>query len=235
MTDIIDNPEIEVPIESKTKVKQNNQIKFIVILMLICIGILIFIPLYTEFFVNSFSYNNIEYHKIKEGNLPIYTAKIPVNSPKDMVTGSSVADSYIIRLRNAPRLLDKIPEDKRINEDGIKFISRNKVYISIDPDINKCSDNTLAVMTLAGYLKDSNLEIKSASPNPVHANESSLPYVTCMDSSSNTVLLIKSGSETRINQKSTNCYELIFKECEILSVVERFILTTVEQHVSRIS
>ena len=89
--------------------------------------------------------------------------------------------------------------------------------------MKKCEDNSLALINFAGFLRDfAGLKIKSAVSDENASAELKIPYVNCKRNPLNTVINIRSGNETKIERTADNCYELTYKECEIIQVTEKF-------------
>jgi len=205
--------------------KQNRQMMIAVSLMIIVIIIALGIPLFIQTFINKFTYINLHFQKSITGNLVLYSADVPVIDNE-----GEIVSSYFVNFRNNPKELQEVEMDDRIKEGGVKFIENQIVYISLNPDMEKCSDNTLAMFILGGFLKDAELDVKSAFSDKEKAEEAGIPYKDCKDSTSNTVIKVTSGEETRINQMSSNCYEIVYADCEIVKGVERFNLAILEEY-----
>ena len=135
-----------------------------------------------------------------------------------------------MNFREDPREL----EDVKVNmkDNIVKFKKNNTVYISLDPEMQACEDNSIALMNLAGFLRDfAGLEVKSAVNNKTFAEENGMNYADCENSPYNTVIYINSGNETSISEIG-NCYQLIYSDCEILEVTEKFMLVILENYMS---
>ena len=57
----------------------------------------------------------------------------------------------------------------------------------------------------------------------------------CYDTPLETVVVVTDGETNEINELAPNCYEIKFKECEILKVTERFTLILLEEYAKRFS
>lgn len=215
--------------KKKQQKRQDKQFKWMFILMISLILIVILVPLITYSFINKFTLFNLEFRKTKQGTLTLYQTQIPVKNNLGAITGN-----YLMTFKNDPRETVNIKISPRIEKDGIKFVNRNTVYISLDPSMNPCSDNSVSMFVLGDFLSSADLSVKSAFIDKNYSEESGFPYKTCEDSSKNTVIIVKSGNESMINQERTNCYEVIYKDCEINQVVERFILEIVKDYMKDI-
>ncbi|MBD3253314.1 hypothetical protein GF386_06275 [Candidatus Pacearchaeota archaeon] len=207
--------------------KPKKQAFWFFILLIFILGVVISVPFIIDNFINKFEFANLDFQKIKQGEITFYFASIPV-----VDSTGNIIDEYRINFRNDPRDIEKIQLSPRIKKEGLKFLKENTVYISLDPSMNPCEDNSVAMFTLGNFLNDSGLAVKSSFTNKSFAEESRFPYKTCRDSSRNTVIIIKSSNETFINQERTNCYEIIYKDCEIQQAVERFILEVIEDYMN---
>jgi hypothetical protein len=225
-TEIIEEKkEIETKIENKElKTKQNKQIMWAIILMSSIILIIILVPYIKTNYLNKFTYINLDFQKTKLGEIIFYSARIPITNQQGQIAGD-----FPINLRNDPRKLEYI--NGSIPNNTFTFNKNLPVYITLNPDMRICEDNTIAVVGLTGFLKDfGNLNIKAAMTDKDYANASRFPYVTCENSPNNTVIKIDGGNETMVTKTSDNCYEITFKECEILQVTEKFQLIILKNY-----
>ena len=213
------------------KQKQNKQLKWIIGLMILLILLILIVPFSTNYviknYINKFEFIKLEFEKTRMGEMDTYTSFVPVVDNK-----REIVDQYQVIFRNDPRELQNEIDPKIMESIGLKFITSKPVYISIDPGMNACADNSVALFTLGGFLADSGLNVKSAVTNPEYAKLNNLTYKTCNDSSSNTVIIVNSGNETKIKQTRTNCFVITYSNCDILKVVERFNLAILEDYMS---
>jgi len=210
--------------------KQTRQIFWFFMFLVLLLVVVVSVPFIFDNFINKFDFINLEFQKLKQGDITFYFASIPVAD-----TQGEVIDKYEISFRNDPREVEKIPIAPRIQEEGLKFVKKNTVYISLDPLMNPCEDNSVAMFTLGNFLDNSGLTVKSSFTNKSFAEESRFPYKTCENSASNTIIIVRSGEETVINQERTNCYEIVYKDCEVQQAVERFILVVVEDYMESLN
>jgi len=217
--------------------KQNNQIKWAVFLMLGLIVIIVLVPYIKLNYFDKFNYNGLDFQKTRLGELTFYSAKFPVVSG----TGQVIGD-YSVNLRKDPRDLEYIPVN--ISNDNIQFsIDEGKlgdVYISLYPFINMCDgDSLVAMANLAGFLRDSGLEVRSAFTDKAYARDNNQTHKWC--SPFETVFVISDddvfteGNETSITEIGLNCYELKFKDCEVLEVSEKLMLLVLGEYAERFS
>ncbi|MDD5193439.1 MAG: hypothetical protein PHF67_02530 [Candidatus Nanoarchaeia archaeon] len=220
--------EIQNPPE--TAKRQNKQVVWAIVLMVLVILIILLTPYIMKNYVNKFTYIDLDFYKTKMGDITFYSTNIPLTD-KNM----NLISEYPLNLRNDPRKLDEIPykfpaEDSIINDDNndssqIIFKKSQTVYISIQADAPKCEDNLIAVVGFTQFLKEfANMSIKAATDDKDYANETGYPYVTCNNYPTNTVIHLVSGNSTELIKLDQDCYQLIYKDCEITQITERFML-----------
>lgn len=206
---------------------QNKQVKWAVFFMIGIILIVVLFFVIKSNFIDRFDYKGLEFQKTQLGEIRFYSARFPIVSG----TGKVIGD-YAVNLRNDPRKLDYITINTTTGK--IEFaVDRNKygdVYISLNPFMEICEDSGIAVLTLSTFLRDSGLNVKSAVTDKAYAKANNLTQRWCTNSGFDTVIIVTNGNETSINEIAPNCYEMSFKECEVLQVSERFILIILEDY-----
>ena len=203
--------------------KQNKQIILAVSLMLIIFLIMFLVPFIKLNYVDKFTYYDLEFKKIKSGNLVTYDTNIPVID----FQGKVLAFNW--NFRNDPRKLEHISIN--IENKSIIFQKDKETYLSLEKDAPSCEDNVLAVFTLLNFLDTfGDLDMVGAVSDKDFANESNRSYITCENTPDNTVILMKSGEENIINKINQNCYELQYKECDINQVTEKFMFVVIEKY-----
>lgn len=226
----------EETLKENVKKKQNKQIIIAVSLMIAAIAIVIITPFIYGHFFTKFTYINLDFQKTRLGEIRFYSAKIPLVSqqPADghLITNKEISGYYSTNFRNDPRKLEYIQVNTTFNNsDQIGFMKVNTAYIALDLEMKKCDDNSLALINLAGFLRDfAGLNIKSAVSDENASAELKIPYVNCKKNKFNTVINIRSGNETKIERTADNCYELTYKDCEITQVTEKFNLLILEDY-----
>jgi len=210
--------------------KQNKQVMWAIVLMVSLIVIIFAVPYITKNYINKFDAYGLEFKKTRLGDLIFYSTKFPTI---DTVTGQVIGD-YSINLRSDPRDLDYI-EVVDIPNNTITFMKDVRgfyapVYLSLDSNLEMCEDNGIALMNLAGFLRDSDLEVKSAVTNATYAEENGIEFATCLEKPSNTVIRFHNANKTAIYKTSKNCYDLVFKDCEIIAVAEKFELIMLQEY-----
>jgi hypothetical protein len=160
----------------------------------------------------------IKFTKSPLGELMFYKANYPVIGFS--VMGPLLAGYREILFRNDPRTLRNIPVNTSF---GLKLVPEGKVYVTIDKNMRACKENGLAMIDLGRFLTVAGYNVKGAINDPFYSNDTQkTPYVTCETHPENTVILVKGGSQSKIEQTAPNCYELSFAYCEISRVGERF-------------
>ena len=204
---------------------QNKQIMWAVILSISVILIIIFVPLITKNFVNKFVYIKLDFQKTKLGEIIFYSTSVPVTA------GDKIIGGYTMNFRNDPRELENVEID--IPQNLIGFKKQNIVYITLNPGMEPCEDHTIALMNLAVFLKDfTNLNVSSGISDKEEAEINNIPYVTCENHPNNTVLEITSGEKTLIKKIDENCYLMMYNNCEITQVTEKFMLAILEPYMN---
>lgn len=206
-----------------TKEKQNKQLIWIIVLMVSLVLIIILVPLIRSQFINKFEFLKLDFYKTQAGNMIFYSTRIPVGDMSGNIIGS-----FFINFRNDPRKLNEEVNYKKTTI--MPLFSRDKVvYISTGKMERNCIEGTAAVLTLSGFLKQFALmNVSGAISDRKIANETGFPFINCLHNSDNTVINILEGNETKIKQWSPDCYDLEFKDCEVMEVTERFILEIIK-------
>ncbi|MFA7708366.1 MAG: hypothetical protein WCX73_05435 [Candidatus Pacearchaeota archaeon] len=213
--------------EPSVKQKQNRQVIWALILMVCVIAIIFLVPYIKQNFFNKFEYISLDFYKTTTDGINFYYTEIPLVNVYNFPIGE-----YSIYFRNDPRNLANVSVD--IIENKIQFQKNNSVYISIQSDAPICDDNIVSIVGLTSFLdKFGNLTVKGAMSDALYSSDNNLAYVTCETNPNNTVLLFKTGNETKISKTGKNCYELIYKDCEINRATEKFILTIMESYMNK--
>jgi len=207
--------------------KENRQLKWAIIIMILGLMIIVIIPLGYNTFSKQFNHNSIVFQKTNVGNIRFYSTSVPlVNSE------GKIYSEYLASFREDPRTLDYI-NVSLTNESTINFIKTKPVYISLEDNLPQCPDNLIAVVDLAAFLTGfGGFEVKGAINNKTTADETKVAYVNCENSPNNTVIRIKTANETTISKIGPNCYELTYKGCEINKVTEKFALIIVNGYMN---
>jgi len=216
-----ENQEVKKAVTDK---KHNRQLFWIIGLMVVLIASIIAVPIIKQEFFNEFNYMKLDFEKTLTGDAIFYTTNIPI------VQNDEISGTYLMYFRTDPRELEDISIDESIEDKGIRFIKQKTVYISIDPYMNSCPENSVALFVLGSFLKDFGLNAKSGFSDPDYMNSSDFPYISCEHSKSNTVIKVTSGDETKIEREIGNCYVITYKDCEIQQGIEKFILVIIRDY-----
>ena len=106
--------------------------------------------------------------------------------------------------------------------------------------MQKCEDNSLALTNLGLFMADSGIPIESGMTNKERAAEEGFQFITCENSTSNTVIVVDSGEETKIDkfrpEVFPDCYQILYngETCDVIAATERFQLEIIEQHLRNI-
>lgn len=208
------------------KNKQNKQIVWAIIIMILAILLMVVLPITIRYYMNNFTYINLDFVKEKYGEVVFYSAKVPLIN-----NSGGVSFMYPISIRTDPRNFEKL--NTSINEGDLKVLRNVKTYLVSAHDIKPCEDNIIASVGLARFLNGfGQLDVEGASNDKNYSIENNITYANCEIFPNNTVILIKSGNETKIEKTDKNCYVLSFKECEVLDVTEGFEITILKDYMN---
>jgi len=211
---------------SDIKKIQERQIKWAVYLMVAVVLVIVVLPYIKMNYIDKFDYHGLEFQKTQLGDLIFYSSRFPV------VIENQVVGTYSVNLRNDPRELEYIPLDTQ--DEKIEFTINNgkfgDAYITLNPFMEICDNSGIAMATLSGFLKDSYLNVSSAVTDKAYAKKNDLTQRWCNNDPLDTVFVVTDGNKTAITEIQTGCYEMSFKDCEILEVTEKVILNVLEQY-----
>jgi len=207
---------------------QNRQVMWAIILMVSLILIILLVPFIVKNFINKFVYLNLDWQKTKLGKIFFYSTRVPIIDKE-----GNIVDVYTMNFRNDPRDLEKIEFIPLEKDPDIYFRQDKTVYISLNPDMEACEDNTIALIPLAGFLRDfGGFNISSAVSDSDYARANNMTYAVCGIYPQNTVIYINSGNKTEIKKTEKDCYELTYSNCEIIKATEKFELLILEKYMS---
>ena len=125
---------------------------------------------------------------------------------------------YNLYLRGDPRK-NMIPI-----QENITFPS-TKVDISVNTTgLASCEDSQVGIGQLSLFLAQNKLSIESASPDPVLAQQFNVTYASCVARTGATILVVQEGPTSEILSTGDGCYTLQVAHCEVIPVVEKFII-----------
>ena len=96
-----------------------------------------------------------------------------------------------------------------------------------------CPQSGIALITMSSFMKDSGLEVFSAVTDKAYAKKNNQTSKWCYDNGLDTLIVVTDGDTNEINELAPNCYEIKFKDCEILKVTERFTLIILKEYLKR--
>lgn len=194
------------------KIKINKSLISLIIIIVVILGLVVVGLIYKE---NSakFTYNYIPFEKNYFGSILLYTARF------NFVDGAgNILKNMEIDFRNDPRKL----EDINVDIDSLKLVAETKTYVVDDNIQSGCEDAGLAFINLARFLSNIDLDVKGAVSNQTKAIETNVTLANCEIYPQNTVIMIKNGDENSVKQISQSCYEITFKDCDVLKTTEKF-------------
>ena len=222
-----DSEETKEASSKSLRKKQNRQILWALVLMASVIIIIFLVPYIKQNVINKFEYIGLDFYKADLEGILFYYTEIPLINQYGFPIGD-----YSIYYRNDPRELENISVE--IIENKIEFQKEDLVYISIQYDAPICEDNIISVVGLTNFLdKFGDLDLKGAMNDVMYASNNNLPYVTCETSPNNTVIEFRTGNETEVKRINKNCYEIVYKDCEINKATEKFILTIMKGYMEK--
>jgi len=184
------------------------------------------VPFIRTNFLNKFRYINLDFQKTQLGDMYFYSTKIPAADSSNNIIGT-----FSMNFRNDPRELEDI-NFKNTTTTPV-FTKEKTVYISPGKIERNCVESSAATLTLSGFLRQfALLNVSAGISDRKVAEENNFPYISCINYKKNTVIEIIEGNETKIEQINPNCYRLIYKDCEIMKVSEKFILAILEGYMN---
>ena len=178
--------------------KYNKQITYAIALMLMVFLIMFLVPYVKHEYFDKFTYINLDFQKTQLGELRFYSTTVPV-ADKETIIGEYTMPFN----RNDPRKLDYIEVNTPYEK--VLFKKDNKtVFITLDPFMESCEDNGVALSNLAGFLRDfAKFEIQTGLSDEEYASTSDMEFIDCDTYPDNTILSITSGNKTSIRKRKT--------------------------------
>lgn len=217
------------------KKKQNKQIIWVIFFMAAILLIIFIAPIVNNAIFNRFDYNGLIFHKTKQGAVNFYSTRVPtinfIPEKGVLIEKKQISSSFAIDFREDPRDSDFI--NVEVNPQNITFLKQRPVYLSLNASDPTCNHNIISVVELTQFLiKFGDMDVRGAVVNPDYAAAKKVPYITCQNSTQNTVILLASGPENKIVKVKDNCYKIEYKDCNILPASEKFILEILEGYMS---
>ena len=200
------------PVKHASKEQIKNQEKILRNFFII-VGVVVLFCVgvyFSSYFMANFQHNEIEYEIVNEGDLIFYKTGFPTK-------GGGNKMIYNFYIRNDPRKLEDV-EFK-----GEMFFVENLV-LNMSENISCDGDDIIAIANLVKLYEFVGTKVMKD------------PNASCDDLGRYAYVNIQEGNETRIDRTGKACYELTFKDCEILEVTERLmieIFSEVNQNVAK--
>ena len=190
-------------------------------------GLVILFLLANSFFqsLNKIEYQGLTFAKEKFGEIPLFHYSYYFNAPRSL-TGGAINTGQLIQYNLYLRL---DPRENNVPVEGGQIILSTDIptYLTIDTvGLESCEKSTIAVAGLSAFLAENFIQIKGATTDESFVEEG-IPLVTCDTNPNDTVILLTTGSETKILKKSNLCYNIIVSNCETLQATEKFIVQSI--------
>ena len=232
---------VEKPIEEEVKAapeivkKQNKQLMWALIIMVLAVAILISVPYISKELFNKFNFIGLTFYKTRFGTIDLYSTKIPISktshSNAELIKTSEITSYYPIDFRNDPRKLNDINVD--LNKSHIGFVQNNTLFITFNSSDPACDQNIISAVSLTNFFMDfAGLKVSGAVTEKEYASSNNVPYVTCEMARENTVIYFKKGEVNKIEKGVGNCYILTYKNCDMLPVAEKFEQSVLENYMT---
>lgn len=203
-------------IDEKEKKKNEKRLEkqtaiAIFIMIAVIVAVIIFYVFNSQ--LKNFKYEGIKIEKGKLGEQIFYLAYFPITD--DI---GNIVDFIKVYLRQDPRTLEYIT----VNSGDIR-LKKNTALAATSEFVENCSDSLVAATTLSGFLQRAGLVTFPATTNKTEAEEKNRIFVTCQNTTSNSIIIFEKGSESSIVQQG-DCYRIIAgkENCDILNVTEKF-------------
>ncbi len=222
----------EVKVDSnKTESEKKTSFESITKITFIVLGIIIVAMAVWAYLVYSsanYNYMGVEFSKAREGKIDFYTAKLPA-----LDNAGNIVSYAKVDFRSSPPSLKNIPVEFK---SALKFVKSKTVYVSVTENLSSCNGYSgVALINFGRFLALFGLDAKGAVDDKNYTNNKDTPFVNCGTNPNNTVILIKDGDKTKIEQTAENCYEITFANCEVLRATERFELQMMSEYMGNIN
>ncbi|MBM3230136.1 hypothetical protein FJZ22_00565 [Candidatus Pacearchaeota archaeon] len=172
-----------------------------------------FVFQYTLVAMTTYTYKGLTFTIEQEGDLRLHHHGYFINP----------TTRYNLYLRGDPRE-NEVPVKGRILYDS------RRVYLSVNTStLNLCEDSAVGIGTITSFLGLNGLKVKSASPDPQKAQAFNVTYADCTTNQEDMVILIQAGETSLVEKVQDRCFVLTVGACEILPVVEKFMVESVAQ------
>lgn len=189
----------------KKQLKNYNKILGGFLIIFAAIAIIWIAAYYISNHWGDFEYQGVEFDQMKQGDLTFYHTSF-------LTTIEGKLYNYNVYLRNDPRELD---ENIKLDEVGWKQM----IIINLSRNYPECdSSDTIALANFNQIL------------GAMGARVGKDPEAGCDSEGRYMYLAIGDGNETKITKMDEACYNLEFKDCEIIEVTERLIVNALVLH-----
>jgi len=183
-----------------TKTKRTKEDKTLENVLLV-MGIFFVVFIASYLIINSmkhFEYYGLEFDIMREGDVTFYHTSLPLIK-------NNVKRDYNVYLRNDPRKLEKIGFEGEMNLFEIIVINSTDSFIC-DGDGGISMYNFQQILEALGIqtIQD--------------------PEAGCDSLARYSYIVIKEGNTTSIEQTGPSCYDFNVNNCEILAVMEKFLV-----------
>lgn len=199
--------------EKETKIDKNLK-KYAPLLIWIGIFAVIFVVFYLAFHnLGKIKYEGLTFTREKYGEIIIY----------HYYYFTELANG---QMRKVDILLRGNPAESNVSMDGEIIYPQGKtVYLSINNSgLNECKYSQIALAEFSIFIANNGIVLKAGTPDKEEAGAKNQTYITCENHPSSMVISLMSGNESKIEQVSGSCYNAEVANCEILPVMEKFIV-----------
>ena len=185
--------------EKKKRSKEEKTLRNVLLVM----GIFFVVFIASYLIINSmkhFEYRGLEFDIMREGDITFYHTSLPL-------VKNNVKINYNVYLRNDPRKLEKIPVEGEINLLEMMVINSTDSFV--------CDgDGGISMYNFQQILGALDIQVIQD------------PDAGCDSLARYSYILIKEGNITSIEQTGPSCYNFNVNNCEILAVMEKFLVET---------
>jgi hypothetical protein len=212
-----DTVEEKNPSTDNKKEEKTNSKQLYYLALAMAILVIVFFASYSIFSsFNSFEYQNLTFNKEKFGEIPLYHYYYFYNFEGQQY-------KYNLYLRNDPRK-NFVPLTGSAINNVFDFQLGEFIYISLDPEesIVGCEYSSVGIASLSSFFIDNQLKVRSASTNKSVAEDFNIQYANCDTHHDRNVIVVKSGSETKVIRETPLCTIIEVSDCQVLEAVEKF-------------
>jgi len=191
--------------------------KYALILIWLGVLVVVFVVIYSIFQgVGKIEYKGLTFIKEKYGEVIIYHYSYT----------TELSDGT---LRRVEVLLRGNPIENNISVEGkIIYPAGKTVFLSINgTGMKNCEYDVIGLGTFSLFMANNGFVLKAGPSDKEEAQTKNQTYITCEKYPNNMVLSLKAGNESKIEQVSQLCYNLEVAECDILPIMEKFIVQSI--------